>query len=132
MDTAEAGRALRKLVVNAIRHTSLDGAIEVLAGQQSGMAIVSVSDSCGGIPAEHLPRVFDVAFRGTPPAPGRPAKARGLGLMIARGIVEAHAGQIAVRNAGTGCQFEFRLPLAPGHRERARQRAVAGGTSSVP
>jgi len=70
VDTAEAGRALRKLVVNAIRHTSLDGAIEVLAGQQSGMAIVSVSDSCGGIPAEHLPRVSTWRSAGHRPHPG--------------------------------------------------------------
>src|SRR5450755_562126 len=110
-DTAEVGRALRNLVTNAIRHTPSDGAIEVLGDEDSGMATVSVSDSCGGIPAEHLPRVFDVAFRGeTARTPG-PTEGAGLGLSIARGIIEAHAGQIAVRNAGTGCQFMIRLPL---------------------
>jgi signal transduction histidine kinase len=110
-DTAEVGRALRNLVTNAIRHTPSDGAIEVLGDEDSGMATVSVSDSCGGIPAEHLPRVFDVAFRGeTARTPG-PTEGAGLGLSIARGIIEAHAGQIAVRNAGVGCQFMIRLPL---------------------
>jgi signal transduction histidine kinase len=113
VDTAEVGRALRNLVVNAIRHTPSDGAVEVLADQQSGMAIVSVSDSCGGIPAEHLPRVFDVAFRGDTARTQAPGEGAGLGLTIARGIIEAHAGQIAVRNAGTGCEFVIRLPLAP-------------------
>jgi signal transduction histidine kinase len=113
VDTAEVGRALRNLVVNAIRHTPSDGAVQVLADQQSGMAIVSVSDSCGGIPAEHLPRVFDVAFRGDTARTQGPGEGAGLGLTIARGIIEAHAGQIAVRNAGTGCEFVIRLPLAP-------------------
>jgi signal transduction histidine kinase len=113
-DTAEVGRALRNLVTNAIRHTPSDGTIEVLGQEESGMASVSVSDSCGGIPAEHLPRVFDVAFRGeTARTPG-PTEGAGLGLSIARGIVEAHAGQIAVRNVGPGCQFMIRLPLVPG------------------
>jgi signal transduction histidine kinase len=113
-DAAEAGRALRNLITNAIRHTPPDGAIQVLGDEESGMATVSVADSCGGIPAEHLPRVFDVAFRGeTARTPG-PAEGAGLGLSIARGIVEAHDGQIAVRNAGPGCEFMIRLPLATG------------------
>jgi len=112
VDTTEVGRALRNLVVNAIRHTPSDGAVEVLADQQSGMAIVRVSDSCGGIPAEHLPRVFDVAFRGDSARPHGPGDGAGLGLSIARGIIEAHAGRIAVRNAGPGCQFVVQLPLA--------------------
>jgi signal transduction histidine kinase len=113
-DTAEVGRALRNLVTNAIRHTPSDGTIEVLGDEESGMATVSVSDSCGGIPVEHLPRVFDVAFRGeTARTPG-PTEGAGLGLSIARGIIEAHSGQIAVRNVGIGCQFMIRLPLVSG------------------
>jgi signal transduction histidine kinase len=79
---------------------------------QSGMACVSVSDACGGIPPRDLPRVFDVAFRGNSARTPGPAEGGGLGLSIARGIVEAHSGQIAVRNAGPGCQFLISLPLA--------------------
>jgi signal transduction histidine kinase len=112
IDTAEMGRALRNLVTNAIRHTPSDGVVDVLAEVQSGMACVSVSDACGGIPRGDLPRVFDVAFRGESARTPGPAEGAGLGLSIARGIVEAHAGQIAVRNAGPGCQFRIRLPLA--------------------
>ena len=112
VDTAEMGRALRNLVTNAIRHTPADGGVDVLAEVQSGMACVSVSDACGGIPPADLPRVFDVAFRGEAARTPGPAEGAGLGLSIARGIVEAHSGQIAVRNAGPGCQFMIRLPLA--------------------
>ena len=112
VDSAEMGRALRNLVTNAIRHTPADGGVDVLAEVQSGMACVSVSDACGGIPPGDLPRVFDVAFRGESARTPGPQGGAGLGLSIARGIVEAHSGQIAVRNTGPGCQFLIRLPLA--------------------
>jgi signal transduction histidine kinase len=112
IDSAEMGRALRNLVTNAIRHTPSDGLVDVLAEVRSGMACVSVSDACGGIPPADLPRVFDVAFRGESARTPGPQGGAGLGLSIARGIVEAHSGQIAVRNTGPGCQFLIRLPLA--------------------
>lgn len=112
VDPAEFGRALRNLVTNAIRHTPPGGEVGVLAEVQGGMACVTVSDACGGIPAADLPRVFDVAFRGESARTPGPLGGAGLGLSIARGIVEAHSGQIAVRNAGPGCQFIIRLPLA--------------------
>jgi signal transduction histidine kinase len=108
-DAAELGRALRNLVVNAIRHTPEDGGVEVVAGIDQGMACVTVSDACGGIPEQDLPRLFDVAFRGE--AARTPGGGAGLGLAIARGIVEAHDGEIGVSNAGTGCRFVIRLPL---------------------
>ena len=53
-----------------------------------------------------------MAFRGEAARTPGPKEGAGLGLSIARGIVEAHSGQIAVRNAGPGCQFLIRLPLA--------------------
>ena len=114
VDTAEVGRALLNLVVNAIRYTPADGTVDVLADMEAGMAAVRVSDSCGGIPAEHLPRVFDVGFRGKTARTPVTGEGAGLGLSIARGIIEAHQGQVAVRNAGGGCEFVVRLPLASG------------------
>jgi signal transduction histidine kinase len=111
VDATELSRALRNLVVNAIRHTPSDGTIEIVGAVEDGMACVTVSDACGGIPDQDLPRVFDVAFRGE--AARTPGGGAGLGLAIARGIVEAHAGEIGVTNAGSGCRFEIRLPLGP-------------------
>ena len=130
VDSAEMGRALRNLVTNAIRHTPADGGVDVLAEVQGGLACVTVSDACGGIPPDDLPRVFDVAFRGESARTPGPQSGGGLGLSIARGIVETHSGQIAVRNAGPGCQFLIRLPLArPGapaiNRTVPRRRASA-------
>lgn len=110
-DAGALGRALRNLVVNAVKHTPSDLPVVLRAGVESGMACLSVSDCCGGIPEEELSRVFEVAFRGeaarTPTADG----GAGLGLAIARGIVEAHDGVIGVVNEGPGCRFEIRLPL---------------------
>ena len=113
-DTTEIGRALRNLVVNAIRHTPSEGAVVVFGHEEGGMGSVSVSDCCGGIPAGQLPRVFDVGFRGEEARTPGPTEGAGLGLSIARGIIEAHSGQIAVRNVGIGCEFLIRLPLAGG------------------
>lgn len=112
VDAEEFGRALRNIVVNAIRHTPGDAAVEVVGSVDGATACVTVSDACGGIPEENLPRLFDVAFRGAPARTPVQGTGAGLGLAIARGIVEAHAGAIGVRNAGPGCRFEVRLPLA--------------------
>jgi signal transduction histidine kinase len=112
IDPAEFGRAVRNLVTNAIRHTPPDGTIQVIGEIRSGVACVCVTDECGGIPPGDLPRVFDVAFRGENARTPDPSGGAGLGLSIARGIVEAHSGQISVRNTGPGCQFTISLPLA--------------------
>jgi signal transduction histidine kinase len=112
VDTVSVQRALLNLVANAIRNTPASGVVEVLADQESGTATVSVADSCGGIPAEHLPRVFDVGFRGETARTPATGEGAGLGLSIARGIIQAHRGQIEVRNTGNGCQFIISLPLA--------------------
>ena len=112
VDATALGRALSNLLANAIRHTPAEGAVEVAGAAEDGRACLAVADSCGGIPAADLPRVFDVAFRGeTARIPGGHGGA-GLGLAIARGIVEAHEGEIAVANQGNGCRFVVSLPLA--------------------
>jgi signal transduction histidine kinase len=125
IDSAEFGRAVRNLVINAIRHTPPDGTIEILGELRSGVACVSVSDECGGIPLDDLPRVFDVAFRGESARTPDPSGGAGLGLSIARGIVEAHSGDISVHNTGPGCQFLIALPLA-----RVPQPAALGQAPS--
>jgi signal transduction histidine kinase len=113
----ELARVVRNLLTNAIRHTPPDGSVVVAAGterDETGRehAWFHVDDGCGGIPAEDIDRVFDVAFRGaTARTPGEASRG-GLGLAIARGLVEAHQGDIRVRNTGPGCRFEVHLPLA--------------------
>jgi signal transduction histidine kinase len=116
VDATEMGRALRNLVINAIRHTPSEGAIEIIGRVEDGAATVSVADACGGIPEEDLPRVFDVAFRGesarTPSVHTPGSGGAGLGLAIAQGIVEAHSGEISVANTGPGCVFTISVPVS--------------------
>ncbi len=106
----ELGRVLRNLLSNAIRHTPADGVVSVQAGADETSAFVEVVDACGGIPETDLPRVFDVAFRGTAArTPGDDGGA-GLGLAIAQGLVRAHRGEISIGNHEGGCRVLVRLP----------------------
>ncbi|MGW2474187.1 sensor histidine kinase [Streptomyces sp. NPDC001665] len=110
VDGKEMSRVLGNLLINAIRRTPADGTVAVAAHRAPEGVVLSVTDGCGGIPEEDLPRVFDTGWRGsharTPPA------GAGLGLAIVRGIVEAHAGRAEVRNVTGGCCFEVTLPMA--------------------
>jgi signal transduction histidine kinase len=110
LSARDMGRVLRNLLENAIRHTPSDGLVQVEAGVERSHAFVRVADECGGIPEADVERVFEAAFRGqaarTPTDGGG-----GLGLAIARGIVEAHHGDISVRNGNGGCAFTVRLPM---------------------
>jgi signal transduction histidine kinase len=121
----ELSRVVANLLVNSVRYTPPDGTVVVDAGAERGEVWLAVSDTCGGIPESDLPRVFDVAFRGersrTPrpqdDGPGNSAAGGGLGLAIVRGLVEAHGGQVGVRNTVDGCRFEVRIPGGSlGHR----------------
>jgi signal transduction histidine kinase len=108
----DLSRALGNLISNAIRHTEPDQAVRVSADRaKDGSVRVLVMDGCGGIPETHLDRVFDTGWRGSS-ARGSTDGGAGLGLAIARGVVESHQGEIAVRNTETGCCFEVALPQA--------------------
>jgi signal transduction histidine kinase len=111
-DVAELGRVLANLVVNAIRHTPSDGAVEVSARADGATCVLEVSDACGGLDENALLRVFEAGWRGTTARTPGPDGGAGLGLAIARGIVEAHAGAVDVANTGAGCRFRVRLPRA--------------------
>jgi signal transduction histidine kinase len=106
----ELSRIVANLLRNAIRHTPSDGTVHVTGGRDDEAGWLAVSDSCGGIPEADLPRVFDVAFRGEAARTPVAASGGGLGLAIVRGLVEAHRGEVAVRNVDGGCRFVVRLP----------------------
>jgi signal transduction histidine kinase len=110
-DARELSRVLANLVINAIQHTPHDGAVVVEAGALEGVAVLSVTDACGGIPESDLDQVFEVAWRGSTARTPEADHGAGLGLAIVRGIVEAHRGSVHVRNVGQGCRFEVRLPI---------------------
>jgi signal transduction histidine kinase len=104
-------RVLSNLVSNAVRHTPPGGTVRVEGGAsgQEG-AWIAVSDECGGIPPQDLERIFDVGFRGTRVRSPRDGGGGGLGLSIARGLVEASGGSIEVENCDGGCRFRVQLP----------------------
>jgi signal transduction histidine kinase len=108
----ELSRIVRNLLDNAIRHTPPGGVVEVVVAYDGDRAEVSVRDGCGGIPDDSLDRVFDLAYRGDSARTPGSATGAGLGLAIARGLVDAHNGDIAVHNESDGCRFTVRLPLA--------------------
>jgi signal transduction histidine kinase len=111
-DPDELTRAVTNLVGNAIRHTAPGGTVTLAVDREpDGRVRLAVTDGCGGIPADDLERVFDVGWRGDEqrtPADG----GGGLGLAIARGVVESHDGQIAVSNVDGGCAFQIDLPAS--------------------
>jgi signal transduction histidine kinase len=110
VSAADLARALGNLLDNAVRHTIPPRAVQVLARQDGDIAVVEVTDGCGGIPEEHLARVFDVGFQGDEARSAHPGG--GLGLAIARGLVESHGGTVSVRNQDAGCRFTVQLPLS--------------------
>jgi signal transduction histidine kinase len=127
-DSDELARAIGNLVANAVRHTPRGGQVRVLGSRdqngesqngefqngefQNGAVRISVVDGCGGIPDADLAHVFEAGWRGHDGRALDDAGA-GLGLAIARGVVQAHSGRIEVRNVDPGCRFEIVLPPVP-------------------
>jgi signal transduction histidine kinase len=112
VDEQSLSRALTNLVVNAVRYTPSGGTVHIDAVASAGGAAVRVSDTCGGIPVEDLPRVFEAGWRGTAArTPGADSGA-GLGLAVVNGIVDALGGSVSVTNEGAGCVFEVTLPAS--------------------
>jgi signal transduction histidine kinase len=110
MDVPRVGRVLNNLIGNALRHTPPGGSVTVRALSVSSGVRVEVQDSGEGIPAEDLPNIFDRFYRGEK-SRSRATGGAGLGLAIAKGIVEAHAGQVGVESdLGQGTCFYFTLP----------------------
>jgi signal transduction histidine kinase len=110
MDAPRIGRVLAALLDNALRHTPDGGKIGVRAYPVPEGVAVDVTDSGEGIAEADLPRVFDPFFRDERARRSGQARA-GLGLAIARGIVEAHGGRIAVQSTpGKGATVNFHIP----------------------
>ncbi|WP_319453832.1 MULTISPECIES: HAMP domain-containing sensor histidine kinase [unclassified Mycobacterium] len=109
-------RVLSNLVANAIAHTPGGGTVELAVGSDERGAWARVDDTGVGIDEADLPRVFDVAYRGSngrvPREDSSLPSGSGLGLAIAAGLVQAHHGSLTAYNRDTGARFEVRLPLA--------------------
>lgn len=105
VDRLRVGEVLSNLLSNALRHTPAGGEIVVEAHSTEDRVEFSISDTGTGIAQEHLPHVFD-RFSRAPDSPGA-----GLGLTIAKTLVEAHGGQIRAESGPAGTTFVFTLPV---------------------
>jgi signal transduction histidine kinase len=111
-DVQQMGRVLNNLVSNALRYTSPGGSVFIQAERLPGIVVVTIRDTGEGIAAEDLPHVFERFYRGEK-SRSRASGGAGLGLAIAKGIVEAHGGKISVKSIPeAGTDFTFTLPKA--------------------
>jgi signal transduction histidine kinase len=112
IDSHRIGEVLRNLIENALVHTTSDDTITVTVRAQGEWLKVSVADTGEGIPDEDLSNIFERFYR-VDKSRTRATGGSGLGLTIARRLIEAHGGQIGVASQlGQGTQFTFTLPIA--------------------
>ncbi len=103
------------VVDNAIKHTAPGGTVDVRVRRHGQTAVLEVADTGSGIAPEHLPRIFDRFYRADK-ARAREGGSTGLGLAIAKMLVDAHSGQLHLSSTlGVGTQVTVSLPLA--HRQ---------------
>jgi signal transduction histidine kinase len=109
-DRARVHQVLFNLLDNAVRFTPEGGHVDVSASRHNGSVEVRVSDTGVGIPSEHLPRLFERFYR-VDSARSRDDGGTGIGLAIARSVIEAHGGRIWAESIpGRGSVFAFELP----------------------
>jgi PAS domain S-box-containing protein len=119
-DRTRVVQVLSNLLRNAIKFTPRDGRIEICAEPRDRGVVFAVTDTGPGISAEKQARVFERYWQSSAGARQRGA---GLGLSIAKGIVEAHGGRIWVRSApGEGSEFAFTIPQAEARGARREER----------
>ena len=108
-DAERLFQVFSNLIGNAVKFSPPDATIRVGAAASGRMCEFSVADSGSGIAPDHLPRIFERYWQGRPSG----AFGAGLGLYIARGIVEAHGGRISAQSSpGVGTTVRFTVPLA--------------------
>ncbi|MEX0625087.1 MAG: ATP-binding protein [Chloroflexota bacterium] len=105
IDPARIREVVSNLLTNALRHTPTGGRVELSAKFEDGAPIIAIRDAGSGIPEDQLDRIFDRFYR-SPDSPGT-----GLGLPIAKSLVEAHGGTMtATSGVGLGTIVQFTLP----------------------
>ncbi|TCK84185.1 ATP-binding protein [Paraburkholderia sp. BL9I2N2] len=112
-DLTRLTQVISNLLDNAIKYTADDGDIRVEVQVVQDAAMVSVEDTGIGIPADELPHLFDL-FVQVDPMTRRSRSGLGIGLSVARSVVELHEGAISAISAGPGegSRFTVRLPIA--------------------
>ena len=113
IDSTRISQVVGNLLENAITHTPEGGSVTISTREAGDALEVSVADTGAGIASEDIPKLFDRFYRADP-SRSRATGGTGLGLTIARRLVEAHGGSIKVESiVGQGSQFTIRLPAGP-------------------
>jgi signal transduction histidine kinase len=130
-DPGRTGQILAALLDNAVRFTPSGGRVTVVGSSDDGRVQATVTDTGPGIPSEHLPHVFERFYRADA-ARDRDHGGAGIGLAIAKALVEAHGGTITARSDGRdqGCTFVVRLPKASSREDAAAAITAASGQSA--
>jgi signal transduction histidine kinase len=111
-DRDRLAQVIGNLIGNAVKYSPQGGPVEIAAGRRGDVLRVEIVDHGLGIPLEDQPEVFTKFFRGDAAARGIPGT--GLGLAVAREIVEAHGGTIGFESSpGAGSTFWIELAQAP-------------------
>jgi signal transduction histidine kinase len=111
-DHARLEQALQNLAANAVRYAPRGTSVELRARPADGRIAISVTDEGPGIPAEHVPHVFDRFYKVDVSRASRgdhAAEGSGLGLSIVKAIVARHGGDISVNSRPGRTVFEFRI-----------------------
>lgn len=129
LDRVRIGQVLSNLLSNALKFTPPGGLVRVELRREEPWALLRVSDSGPGIPADELPHVFDRFFRGRGSRPG----GSGIGLTVVRELVLAHGGDVDVSSEpGSGATFTVRLPLHPAPPARSLRAARVPASRGSP
>jgi signal transduction histidine kinase len=126
-DADRLAQVLRNLLSNALRHTPAGGRVAVSVSRAGQQVQLQVADTGSGISPEDLPHVFDRFYRGSQNRGRR--NGAGLGLAIARQLIAAHGGQIAVSSPpGLGTTFTIALPAESSLLAGPRCASTSGST----
>ena len=122
-DPVRLAQVLSNLLNNSAKYTAPGGTISIRARREPGAAVVAVRDSGRGISPEVLPRLFEMFSRGA--GSGEPDEGLGIGLALARRLVEMHGGSIEGESGGPGRGSEFTIRLPLSQAEESRQTPTA-------